>query len=55
MEATYSRHYRDFAEGHVYINKPGPCTVLLTGAASMTQDELDRYVQLLAEAISAGE
>ncbi|MBB3752564.1 hypothetical protein FHT44_005076 [Mycolicibacterium sp. BK634] len=51
--AKYSRHYRDHAEGHVFIDKPGACTVQLTGAASMAQSELDGYGELLARAITA--
>ena len=53
MEATYSPHYYDHAEGHIFINKPGACTITLTGAASMTQDELDRYGELFALALSS--
>lgn len=53
MIARYSRHYRDTAQGSVFIDKPGACTIQLTGAASMTQDELDHYGQLLADAIES--
>lgn len=50
---TYSKHYKNFPEGHIFIEKEGACTVTLTGAASMTQDELDelgeKIVNLLNE------
>lgn len=51
-KATYSRHHFALPEGHVFIDKPGACTVTLVGAASMSQDELDRYGELLAQAIN---
>lgn len=50
---TYNQHYKTYAEGHIFIEKEGACTVTLTGAASMTQKELDelgkKIVDLLNE------
>lgn len=50
-EVHYSTHFRDFPEGHIYINKEDACTITLTGAASMTQEELDTYGKVFAEAL----
>jgi hypothetical protein len=48
---SYSKHHSWWAEGHIYIDKPGACTIHLQGAYSMTQEELDalgeRIVKLL--------
>ena len=41
--ATYSKHHCDHAEGHIYLDKEGACSITLEGAASMTQDELDAF------------
>ena len=55
--ATYLKHYKDDAEGHIYLNKEGACTITLRGlgfkgAAVMSQDELDRYGEVMAEALN---
>ena len=51
--ATYKKHYHDdYAEGHIYLDKEGACTVTLTGAASMSQAELDKYGEIMAEALN---
>ena len=50
--ATYTGHYRDNAEGHIHLDKEGACTIRLQGAASMPQNELDRYGKIMAEAIN---
>ena len=50
--ATYLKHYKDDAEGHIYLNKSGACTITLKGAAAMSQDELDRYGEAMAEALN---
>ena len=39
--ATYSRHYKDTPEGHIFLQKEGACTITLEGAMAMTQKELD--------------
>jgi len=52
MKFTYSRHYREHAEGHIYIDKPGACTVTLTGAASMPQEELDELAELIVKLLN---
>ena len=50
--AIYLKHYRDNAEGHIYLDKEGACTIQLTGAVAMSQDELDRYGKVMAEALN---
>jgi hypothetical protein len=51
--ATYKKHYHnDYAEGHIYLDKEGACTITLEGAASMSQDELDKYGEIMAEALN---
>ena len=52
--ATYTKHHRDSPEGHIYLDKEGACTVTLTGAASMSQAELDKYGEIMAEALNRG-
>lgn len=52
MKVTYARHYRDHAEGHIHLEKPGAVTIGLTGAASMTQEELDFYGGIMAAALN---
>ena len=42
IEWSYSPHYKDDAQGHIFMkNKEGACTIQLVGAASMTQEELN--------------
>ena len=53
--AKYKKHYRDHSEGHIFLDKDGACTITLTGAASMTQDELDYYGELFAKALNKDE
>ena len=50
--ATYTKHHRDSPEGHIYLDKEGACTITLEGAASMSQDELDKYGEIMAEALN---
>jgi len=50
--ATYKKHGYDHAEGHIYLDKEGACTITLEGAASMTQEELDSYGEIMAEALN---
>ena len=50
--ATYKKHGYDHAEGHIYLDKEGACTITLEGAASMAQDELDLYGNIMAKAIN---
>ena len=49
---SYSKHYRDHAEGHIYIDKPGACTITLMGAASMDQQELDDLGELIVKLLN---
>lgn len=51
VKVTYSKHHRDYAEGHIFMDKSGACTITLTGAASMSQGELDCYGKVCAKAI----
>ena len=50
--AVYQKHYNDYPEGHIYLDKEGACTITLEGAASMSQDELDKYGEIMAEALN---
>jgi hypothetical protein len=50
--ATYGKHYKDFAEGHVFLDKENACTITLTGAASMSQEELDKYAEIMTKALN---
>ena len=52
--ATYKKHFLDItqAEGHIYLDKEGACTITLSGAASMSQDELNHYGEIMAEALN---
>ena len=50
--AKYTNHYKDHSEGHIFLEKDGACTITLTGAASMTQDELDYYGELFTKALN---
>ena len=52
MIAKYKKHHAQWAEGHIFIAKHGACTITLTGAASMTQDELDYYGERMAQALN---
>lgn len=49
-KVVYSPHHGVYAEGHIFIDKKGACTITLTGAASMKQRELNA----LAERMVAG-
>ncbi len=53
MKYSYRPHYYSHAEGHIYIDKPGPCTITLTGAASMEQAELDELGELIVRLLNA--
>ena len=50
--AKYTNHYKDHSEGHIFLDKDGACTITLTGAAAMTQEELDYYGELFAQALN---
>jgi hypothetical protein len=49
--AVYVKHYKDDAEGHIFLDKSGACTITLIGAAAMPQNDLDRYGTIMAEAL----
>lgn len=46
----YSPHHREDAEGHIFMDTTGACTITLTGASSMPQEDLDRYGKLMSMA-----
>ena len=50
--ATYSKHYFDYPQGHIYLNKGGACTITLEGACSMKQEELDNYAKIMTKALN---
>lgn len=50
--AVYNSHRRDTAEGHIFLSKESACTITLTGAASMSQEELDKYGEIIAQALN---
>ena len=50
--ATYSKHYKDFAEGHIFLDKEGACTLTLKGASSMSQEQLDKYAKIMTKALN---
>lgn len=53
MEATYTRHHKEDAQGHlIFVNKEGAVTIGLIGAASMSQAELDFYGEIFAKAVN---
>lgn len=49
---SYSAHHFDHAEGHIFIDKPGACTVTLTGASSMSQDELNDLGEMIVKLLN---
>lgn len=51
MIVKYTRHHFEHPEGHIFLGKPGACTITLQGASAMPQDELDEYGQIMAEAL----
>jgi hypothetical protein len=54
MKCIYSPHHFAHVEGHLFFpDAEGACTITLTPAASMTQEELDAYGQRIAQALSA--
>ena len=51
--AKYKPHWKDNSEGHIFLNRNGACTITLTGAASMSQAELDYYGELFTNALNS--
>ena len=52
MKVTYSpHHFDDRPRGHLFLDKEGACTILLHGASSMSQEELDKYGRIMAYAL----
>ena len=50
--ATYSRHYKDTPEGHIFLQKEGACTITLEGAMAMPQKELDEFAEIMVKALN---
>ena len=56
--AKYKKHHcrytspLDHSQGHIFLDKDGACTITLTGAVAMTQDELDYYGELFTKALN---
>jgi hypothetical protein len=49
---SYSPHNFEHAEGHIYIDKPGACTITLTGAHLMEQKELDDLAEYIVRLLN---
>ena len=52
MKATYSKHHFNYQEAHIFFDGKEACIITLKGSVSMTQDELDRYGKVMAEALN---
>lgn len=52
VNSVYRSHFKDDAQGHIFIEKEGACTIGLTGASSMTQKELNFYGELFSNSIN---
>jgi hypothetical protein len=52
MKAKYNQHHYPHPAGHIYLHKKGACTIGLTGAVAMTQEELNFYGEIMAEALA---
>jgi len=50
--AEYSSHHKDSSEGHIFLAKNGACTIHLIGSASMSQEELDKYAEIMTKALN---
>lgn len=58
MKFSYSKHYRDprgaWPEGHIFFDVDGgPCTIQLTGADSMSQEQLDQLGETIAKLLNS--
>jgi hypothetical protein len=54
VKFSYSKHYRDHAEGHIFFDvDKGPCAIQLTGAASMSQEQLDQLGETIAKLLNS--
>ena len=55
MKATYRKHHFNYPEAHIFFDGKescSACSITLKGSVSMTQDELDRYGKVMAEALN---
>ena len=51
MRASYKECYYDHSEGYIFLDKEGACTITLTGAVAMSQEELNKWGELIAESL----
>lgn len=49
---TYNAHYKTHSEGHIFIRKEDACTITLTGAASMSQEELNEFGEKIVKSLN---
>ena len=47
----HSEFLSGFAGGYIFLDKEGACTITLTGAAAMSQEELNKWGELIAESL----
>ena len=52
MKVSYKKHHFGWPEAHIFFDKKEACSIALKGSVSMTQDELDRYGEVMAEALN---
>tara|TARA_R110002012_G_scaffold152113_1_gene312051 strand:+ start:339 stop:551 length:213 start_codon:yes stop_codon:yes gene_type:complete len=57
--AKYNRHYKDNAEGHIFLQNRGDCNATLSvscisqeGSVGMSQKELDKYAEIMVKALN---
>jgi ribosomal protein L1 len=54
LKFSYSKHYLNHAEGHIFFDvDKGPCIFHLIGAASMSQEQLDQLGEAIAKLLSS--
>lgn len=51
-KVTYTPHYKDRVEGHLFFDVPGPCTITLIPAASADQAWLDEKGREIARLLN---
>ncbi len=50
LRMEYTQHYKEESQGSIFIEKSGACNITLTGASGMSQNELNEYGKLFANA-----
>ena len=51
MRVSYKECHHDHSEGYIFLDKEGACTITLTGAVAMSQEELNKWGELIAESL----